>query len=190
MNSTNFFVFLVFFQSSLLCFGQNKYFGSSGIIGTSVTYIHNYEKIIEHTYETTWNVNIALSVGEKMHAGMQLLTMYTKGSNRQSANYTIYGIFGQYNFLNITRRRLYAEGSINRGNFYINKDHSFSYKYDTWYVGTGICYDHPIKKISPNLFVELSGYVYVPLPINQDIYYTQYIIGLNYRLNSRNNPVK
>lgn len=164
------------------------YFAKYMIVGTSVTHVRNSAKekfgdIVGYD-ELTWNSNIGIQIHSKTILGMQLLNIYTSDLYTSRKYYTVYGIFSQYNFLKHKKKRLFAELSINKGNYFVGK--SIPYQIDgLYYLGFGAGYDMSIKKI-PNLYIDLSFLNYYILnKISDKIGYTQYIIGLNYRFHER-----
>lgn len=158
------------------------------IVGTSVSHVRNtnVDKFGEKVGydEITWNSNIGIQVHSKTLVGLQLLNIYTSELYDSRKYYTVYGLFSQYNFLKHKQKRLFAELSIHKGNYFVGK--SIPYQIDgLYYVGFGAGYDMPIKKI-PNLYFDFSFLNYYVLNRIQDKdNYTQYVIGLNYRIYER-----
>ncbi len=165
---------------------QNRYFAKNMIIGSSLTWI--YEKSFDYPIqkgfnEYTWNVNISVSMNKRLYLGLQLLNIYTSGTDIPSENFSIYGLFAQYNLLSRTDHRFFLESSINRGDYCTCGKYEPYRMNDLHYFGIGIGYDLPIKKLLPGLYVDFSFLNYFLLNrINSKYNYTQYVIGLNYRL--------
>jgi hypothetical protein len=77
--------------------GYGKYF----IVGSSITYIPNYENIdydiSGRLDEITWNVNMGISITKRLVSGLQLLNIYNINPDKSHHHYTIYGFFNQFN---------------------------------------------------------------------------------------------
>ena len=163
---------------------HGKYFAKNLILGSSFTWkwTDNNNPAIRYSFnEYTWNINMAVSLNKRMYLGLQLLNIYTKGSKQDLEKYRVYGMFAQYNVLRQTAHRLFAETSINRGNYCTCGDFEPNRRNNLYYWGIGAGYDLPLKKI-PGLYLDLSFIHYLILNSVEDKYaYTQYIIGVNYR---------
>ena len=167
---------------------SQRYFANYMIVGTSLTYMRNsnidrYKT--DYGYdEYTWNVNLGIRLSKRVFTGLQLLNIYSSEISTPKDYYSVYGLFTQYNFFNKETHRLFAETSINRGNYCISADLPH-FRNDLYYAGVGVGYDFPIKQI-PNLYLDLSFVNYFILNNIENKYsYTQYVIGLNYRINER-----
>lgn len=165
-----------------------RYFADYMIIGTSLTYMRNSNKDsykTDYGYdEFTWNTNIGIQISKRLFTGLQVLNIYSSQISFPKKYYVVYGLFSQYDFLKSNKNRLFAEISFNRGNYCIGDNIPYQVD-DLHYVGFGAGYDYPIKKI-PNLYLDLSFISYYILDKISDKYsYTQYIIGLNYRLGGK-----
>ncbi len=165
---------------------HGQYFAKNAILGSSLTWkwTDTSDPAVFYRFnEYTWNVNIAVSLNKKMYLGLQLLNIYTKGSNQSLEKYKIYGVFAQYNLLRRTDHRFIVETSFNRGDFCTCGEFEPYRKNNLFYWGIGMGYDLPIiKKILPGLYIDLSFINYFLLSQVESKYnYTQYVLGLNYR---------
>ena len=163
-----------------------QYFARYMIAGTSLTYIRNtYEDSYGYTYpddEFTWNINVGIPLTKKLFTGLQVLNIYASEVSVPKEYYVIYGLFSQYNFLKDHQHRLFIELSINKGNYCLC-DYLPSRHENLYYLGMGLGYDLPLSKRIPGLYLDLAFLAYGILnPIENKDLYTQYIIGINYRL--------
>ncbi len=180
----NFYLNIVFFilLIELNTYSQERrYFAKTMIAGTSLTYIWDKDEPETLKNQLTWNINVGITLSKRVFSGIQVLNIYSLGKSNPMEYYNIYGLFTQYNFLRGTNHRLFAEISINKGN-YNDFLHDSDFKSQNLYFsGVGFGYDLPIKYI-PRLYLDISFIHYYFLnqfDIESD--YTQYIIGLNYR---------
>lgn len=163
-------------------------FADHMMIGTSLTYLRFNEKdIYKNNYgydEFTWNTNIGVSISKHIFAGLQILNIFSSQISKPKNHYIIYGLFSQFNIINFKGHRLFAEASFNQGNYCLCGD--IPYKADDlYYLGIGVGYDFPFKKI-PNLYLDFSFMTYPMLnKIEGKDVYNQYVVGLNYRFNLR-----
>lgn len=167
---------------------SQQYFANYMIIGTSLTYMRNSEKDYYKTDfgydEYTWNLNVGIQISKRVFTGLQLLNIYSSQITAPKDYFNIYGLFTQYNVLKSETHRLFAEVSFNRGNYCTCNDIPYYFN-NLYYIGFGVGYDLPIKKI-PNLYFDFSFINYSIINKIYDKYgYTQYIVGINYRLNER-----
>jgi hypothetical protein len=166
--------------------GQS-YFAEYMIAGTSLTYIRDSREIYQNYKssddEYTWNINVGVAMSKRIFAGLQWLNIYASEVSTPKEYYSVYGLFSQYNFLKNQQHRLFLELSFNRGNF-CTRDYQPFRKDNLYYLGSGLGYDLPIKKIR-NLYLDLSFISYAILNNNYRGLYNQYIIGLNYRIKER-----
>lgn len=165
-----------------------RYFADYMVIGTSLTYMRNSNKDsykTDYGYdEFTWNTNVGIQISKRLFTGLQVLNIYSSQISLPKKYYVVYGLFSQYDFLKSIEHRLFAEISINRGNYCTCVDIPYQVD-DLYYIGFGAGYDYPIKKI-PNLYLDISFINYSILNKIDDKYgYTQYVIGLNYRLDGK-----
>jgi len=161
-------------------------FGKSFITGLSLTYIWDYDNtgsLTDYRYnEYTWNLNAAVSISKRIYSGVQVMTIFISGTRVDGDNYSMYGLFGQYNFTPKKKSRFFIETSFNQGNYCTCGKLDPYKKDDLLYWGLGIGLEKPLKSISKSLYLDLSFVNYTILDNLQDKYnYTQYIIGLNYR---------
>lgn len=162
-----------------------RYFAHSMIIGTSATYIWDSDEFNNYQNELTWNTNVGITLSKRFFSGIQLLNIYTWGTIEPKESYYIYGLFTQYNFFKSTDHRLFAEISINNGDYNCFLNNNPIRESNLFYLGTGFGYDLPIRFI-PRLYFDFSFIGYNVLNhFNFDFEYTQYILGLNYRINEK-----
>ncbi len=169
---------------------QQTYFANYLIIGSSFTckpfseYTHNQNHRKFVFVENTWNFNAGIRLSRKFFLGTQMFHIFTHDKVAAQKDYhAMYGLFLQYNLLRNEQHRLFPEISLNYGNFYSHRDDFLIHKNNVFHVGYGIGYDLPISPIK-NLYLDLSFIFYSSLNNNpkKDLF-TQYIIGLNYRIN-------
>jgi hypothetical protein len=169
--------------STYSIYAQNeRYFAEKFIIGTSLTYIRNSYEYYTVFNEYTWNANIGISLSKRLFSGLQLLNVYTNEQHSKSINnHSIVGIFSQYDFFQFQDFRLFAELSLSTGN-YSTSGFIPSKREGLYYLGVGIGLDYPLKFIK-GLSLDLSFVTYEILNKIENKYsYTQYIVGLNYRI--------
>lgn len=166
-----------------------RYFADYMIVGSSVTYISDSdENESNRSYydvynEFTWNINVGIRLSKRFFSGIQVLNIYASEKNTPKNYYSIYGLFTQFNVLNHKTHRLFAEVSLNMGDYFTGGDTPHEVD-GLYYFGLGAGYDMPIKWIN-NLYLDLSFLNYrVFNNIEGKDNYTQYVIGLNYRLNT------
>lgn len=176
------FVYLFFFATTL--FSQSK-FGERIILGTSLTYVFNtIDGMDTYYHEFTWNKNIAVNLNKRMYLGLSYLNIYTRGSayyfDQPKNQYSMAGVFFQYDFLPKRKNRLFGEVSWNLGDYCTcgNRD---PYQQDQLhYLGLGAGYDLPIGKF---ISLDFAAIGYIILGKQTDKYlYSQYVIGLNFDL--------
>ncbi len=170
---------------------KNNFLFNNLTAGSSLTYIWNSNvsdyPVGKNFYEEyTWNLNIATSINKRIMAGFQVLNIFTSGTHVNNENYLMYGFFSQFDFFSKKKVSLFAELSINRGD-YCTCGHIDPYrKNNIWYMGFGGGLEVPIKTISENLFLDLSWINYQILnKIKTKYNFTQYIIGLNYHIGKK-----
>ena len=163
-----------------------KEFGKTFIVGTSLTFIPDYNNnpsVSNYNYfEYTWNLNAAVSISKRIFTGVQALTIFTNGSRVENNTYYIIGLFGQFNFIPKQKFRFFAELSINTGDYCTCGNFDPFRVEDLVYLGWGGGFDLPLKFITKNLYLDLSFISYLILNDIDDKHgFTQYIIGINYR---------
>jgi len=165
-----------------------RFFADYMIVGSSLTYMRNsnldsYQTDYGYS-EFTWNFNVGIRVSKRIFTGLQVLNIYSSQISTKKDYYAVYGLFTQYDFFNKKPHRLFAEISVSRGNYCTCSGLPTKVD-DLYYIGPGIGYDLPIKWVS-GLHLDLSFINYFILNNIQDKYaYTQYVIGLNYRINGQ-----
>ncbi len=162
-----------------------RYFADYLIAGTSMTYMQNTSKDVNHNLsgyiEWTWNVNLGMRLSKRAVGGIQLLNIYSSEVYKRKDYYNLYGVFIQYNLIsNKEPNRFFIEASINRSNYCLCSELP-SHHNKLPYLGVGGGFDWQIKKIK-NLFIDLSFISYFNLKgFEEKSAYTQYVVGLNYR---------
>ncbi len=174
--------------SIFLCIGLMKksfsqkqsHFAEYTIVGSSFTYVPTeYDKIPYNEY--TWNINAGINLSNRFFFGLQLLNVYLTRESFPTETFNIYGAFTQFNFLKSKRNRFFAELSLNRGD-YCTCNKFFKVDYDLYYAGVGLGFDFAVKKIK-GLYLDFSFINYSMINKPKTGHgYTQYVIGLNYRV--------
>jgi hypothetical protein len=161
-------------------------YASYAIVGSSLTYMWftDYDNQENNYDEYTWNINMGIKLNKRIVSGLQILNIYSSKKHTKKDYYAIYGFFTQYNLFKRQTHRLFIESSIKRGNYCITKTEYLPSKKDNlYYFGFGGGYDLPIKWV-PNLYLDLAFMKYFILnKVPAKDSYSQYIIGLNYRIN-------
>ncbi len=178
-------ILLIFLSVFSLGLSAQKYFGDYMIVGSSLTYIPQVTKDTYGTYwgytEYTWNINWGIRFSKRFFTGLQLLNIYSSEVYTKKQSYHIYGLFTQFDFLPDKKSRFFAEFSVNRGDYSVSSGMP-TRKRNLYYLGTGLGYDLPIKWV-PNLYLDLSFLIYArPDDISSQNWYTQYVVGLNYKI--------
>lgn len=172
------FLFLILSNFQPLIAQRN--FAKYMIVGASLSYIREHVTPDNSNFdEYVWNLNTGISVSKKMFVGIQVLPIYTSYQGIQD-KYNLYGLFSQYNFLRSKERRFFAELSLNKGDYCTCSEIPYQVN-NLHYLGAGVGYDYPVK-IVPNLFIDFSFMIYQIINKPGNYYFTQYIIGLNYKL--------
>jgi len=179
---------LVFCTAQLKAYQVNPKGERPGIkfaAGTSLTYIWNQDEFGKIFYsEYTWNINAAVSFINRFWLGVQTMPTFTRndfGGITTRNNYSMFGVFAQFDFLVIDRWKLYAETSYNYGD-YCTCGYAEPYrKVGLSYLGIGGGAQLPLNFLSKNIFIDLAFFNYTILG-KVDFKYnrTQYIIGINY----------
>jgi hypothetical protein len=175
-----------------VCFGQDQ-FARSLTVGTSYTYIWDRSNLAQGVnpisyQEHTWNANIALEILPRWHFGLMYLNVNTTSelNAERRARSQLFGVFNQFDILPIKeKRRSRIFGEVQ----YLYGDHCTCGELDPFprsglhYISLGGGVEIPLYK---QLRLDLAFYSAnilndVPLKYN----FTQYVIGLNYRLISK-----
>ncbi len=182
-------IIVIFVCVANLKVAAQQYFADYLIAGTSLTYMQNTSKDVNQNLsgytELTWNVNLGMRLNKKFVTGIQLLNIYSAEVSKKKDYYNIYGVFTQFNFFRKREEhRLFAEVSINRGNYDLCGELP-TYEKEVHYLGLGAGLDLPLNAIQ-NLYLDLSfiGYLNIKSFLN-NCAYTQYVIGFNYRFNHK-----
>ncbi len=180
----NFFVFLLV-ALSFPCYSQ---WNKDVWIGSSLTVIHNpidvnlsgkpLDDFIHIEY--TWNINVSVALNERFRVGAQNMLIWAN-TDEAPVRANLLGAFGQFNLVPLrNRNRLFTEFDAAYGN-YCACGESFPFqKNGLFYLGWGIGYN---RSLSDNLALEIgfnAYYILQDVPEKQT--YTQYIIGLEYRI--------
>ena len=179
-------IFLLFFSLSMYA-QTNPNFGQRIIIGSSLTWISDNDGAgFGYRFnEYTWEKNIAVNVNKSLYLGLSHKHIWSNGSTVMPEgikdNYYMFGAFGQYDFFPKRKMRLFAELSLNRGN-YCTCYHLLTvdpFKVENLnYLGTGGGVDLPITKF---LSVDFSFMVHNILnDVPRKYAYNIYIVGLNF----------
>lgn len=185
----------VFTLSSWLCFSQA---GDSEVerkLNLSLSYTllpeeYNVNRKKQPTepyllFEHTLNVNLVYSLSKRWRVGYQHLFIWETGREISTGYYNIGGVLGQYSFYRNDRYNIYAETSLNRGNFCTCESSSqfitVPYKRnDLYYLGLGIGFDYRLNKDFSAEFGFYNYNIFNDIPMKYN--HTQYIIGLVYHL--------
>jgi len=177
----NFFITIVFLFTFFTIHAQNL--GKHLTFGTSITFILDNPTSNPSDFfykEWSWNKNIAVSLTNRWDVGISHINIYTVGSSLLRERYQLVGLFTQYNFSPKKKNKLFAETSWHLGN-YCTCGLDDPYKLEKLnYLGIGGGYELNITK---NLYLDLAFNTYFILKdVPRKYNYTQYVVGLNYRL--------
>ena len=177
---------------------QNETFLSYIQTGFSPTYIWsngNFPEPFNYS-EFTLNFNISTPINKRFSIGAQILPVWGSYSANEITknNYMLYGIFSQFNLLNVSQRfgkirnrKILIELSANTGDYCLCKasKNSFVEYYsepNIFYLGLGASYE--ILTVGEKLGFEFGFYAYNNLSVKNSVGFTQYVIGINYRINN------
>jgi hypothetical protein len=120
----------IFIFSLLICLqtngnAQNLKFAERALIGTSFTYITNYEEdnfFIARYDQWVWDKSIAISLNHSFYFGLTFKNIYGRGSSYDefstySENSYAVGAFLQYDILPKQRQRFFFETAWQYGNY-------------------------------------------------------------------------
>lgn len=173
---------------------KNTDFFNTFIVGSSFCYMYLGENELStgemfSWSEYTWKFDVAVSISRKIFIGIQALNITIDNSDNEHKNFSMYGIFAQYNLLKYRperKKRFFIDLSINNGNVCYYGEKDGIYRPNTVYGGIGMGFDIHLKRISKHLFLDISGYYYPLLSkIKKGWSFTQYNIGLNYHFGKR-----
>lgn len=175
----------IFFKSTAQ---QENYFAKTMKGGSSLTFIPLHDEYDNRAREFIWNVNLGISITKRLFYGIQWMNFYSEGYTLAPDRYHLFGAFGQFNFSNNPKKRLFGELSINTGD-YLGNDVGFpSRQKNQFYIGIGAGLEFPMEKIVPRLSLDLSTLRYERLwdgILKESWSFHQYIVGLNYKFISR-----
>ena len=189
-------VSLLFFLSvSVTAYVQTNvsdYFAKTFDIGSSATLMFTNDPLASVTRyrELSWNSNVKMRASKSFWVGLQIVPIFTKsikGGVTRKENFNFYGAFLQGDIYRPKKFNVFVEGSFNRSNMLLRLNDRPEKIDGINYLGFGggldICLNHMSSK---NLLLELGFYNYHPLnDIIDKSNYTQYIVGLNYRLGKK-----
>lgn len=185
---------------ALICFvvccsslqAQEGFFGKSLYLGTSLTYIPDYNrdfKPVKRYDEWTWNADATVRLNSFLYGGLRFKRIFTNGTRglvpRPSENYYMVGLLGQFDLLEVLdkqkltgRNRLLVELSWDYGNYCVCERDDPHKVEGLQYMGWGVSYD---LAITPVISLDLGFNAnYILNYSNESYSYTQYIIGLNF----------
>lgn len=159
---------------------STEQFSQHLLIGTSLTYI--WDASFPTWQEYTLHFDVSYAITKRWNVGANVLRIWSGDSNTGINRYLITGVDGQFNFVNDPDIRLFGEGGLYYGNYctcgtkipYLNRRNTY------WALGAGMS-----VRIRKNLFFELSFQSYNimnNIPMDFKYNYTQYIVGLEYRI--------
>jgi len=195
------FLLCVFFSSNLT-FSQNKikdYFGKTftfGVAFTRMADVNSDKQFGIHYYnENTLNLNVMMSLTKRFSFGVQVKPIFTKQYINGVINKSVYnfnGLFAQFDILNKNGFRIYVETSLNLSDYCSCKfnnpwnDPIRKKGLSLWGGGGGLELNLNPKK-GKSIYLELAFFNYVILQnIPYKYNYTQYILGLNYKIGKIN----
>lgn len=165
---------------------QQRGFAKRVIVGTSLTYIPNSDEPNTNftLHELTWSANASISVTKKIHVSWSYMHIYTSGSltglNIEPETYFTTGVFGQYDFLQYEKLRIYGQLSYDFGNYctYDLPRPEPSKVEGVNYAGWGLGLTYRLAKyVSEDLAFD-SRYL-LNMKEFRPYAYTLYIIGIN-----------
>lgn len=182
-------------------FGQtnNSQFFTNLEFGTSLTYMWDDNNRPNGDYihqELTWNMNFKARVYSGFWLGVQVNPIFSRTREFATVtrqNFNFYGVMAQYEILSAfdfaeeSDISPYIELSINRSNMLVTRFAKPSSMEGINYLGFGGGFQALInKKGGKNLYAEVAFFNYhIINNIVGKSNYTQYIIGLNYRLGKK-----
>lgn len=182
------FIILLFSQIALTQsnFSSKEKYGLKFNVGSSLTYIwqsYIFSNIVDYR-EYSWNLNASVSFIKKFWVGVQTIPIFTwqnKGGVITKPNYSISGIFVQYDLVQENGWRFLFESSYNVGDLFTSANNFPTRIKQLSYLGLGVSLHVPLKFLTPNFNAEIGFYNYSILnKIEFKSNYTQYILGLNY----------
>lgn len=195
MKKSLFFIllFLMNYSFSQLNKQSSGYSGKTLEVGSSLTYIWDDNNRPQGDFlysELTWNVNFKMKIQKRIWIGVQAAPIFTRTkefSTVEKENYNLLGCMVQFDFLSTKNAQLFGEISLNHSNFFRSNFSNPIKMKGINYLGFGGGANLLLnKKGRENLFLELAFFNYHILnEISNKSNYTQYIIGLNYRLGKK-----
>lgn len=189
-----FLVLLMVFCMSQYSFSQsdNGYLAKTLEVGTSFTYIWNdySQPAGEFLYsELTWNMNVKMKLHNRFWLGLQVAPIYAWTRDKgQITNefYHWYGLVAQFDVVSRKKFQFYVETQLNRSNLLILKEYNTK-QAGIYYLGFGVGANILLnEKGRQNLFLEIGfNNSFILNRIEDKSYYTQYIVGLNYRMGKK-----
>ena len=152
----------------------------------SYTYIWDVNSLDKELRYSESTINSNVSVGINQHSiGFQLFKIYTSGSAfsynliEDKNDYTLIGMYYQYDLVKSKKYSFFPEFSINYGNYCTCGNSDPVKLANILYVGFGLGLDIEIYK---NLLLLTGFHSYQPILNDQVTFgFTQYILGVGFR---------
>ncbi|MFD1551546.1 hypothetical protein DNU06_03420 [Putridiphycobacter roseus] len=179
------FLFILFNAFGLWGQSNKAYFGKRFEVGTSLTYFSDNgdQSGIYKYQEFSWNVNVKMSLSKRFSFGLQVIPILTKtykGGLSKKEPFNFYGFFVQGNVLTVQNFNFLLETSFNQSNMLQNILGEPKTEEGIYYWGFGGSAELYSKK---RWGFEIGFYNYQILnKIEYKSNYTQYILGVNYRI--------
>ena len=182
---------MAFMLKTSICQTDNSNFSKTLEVGTSATYIwNNYNKPGDFLYnELTWNLNAKMKLNNRFWLGIQAAPIFTWTRDLKQTtteNYHLYGMTVQFDVVSKKKHQIYIETILNRTNLLILKEYN-TRQAGIYYFGFGGGINLLLnEKGKQNLFLEIGmNNSFILNNIKDKSYYTQYIVGVNYRLGKK-----
>ena len=136
-------------------------------------------------HETIWNTQVATSLTKSLYIGAQASVLFTSGNTIESANYTAWGPFIQYDFVPQKDYRIYLEANYSWGDYCpcgnMSEDH---YRRDVNYLGIGLGFD---KHIADSKFFFTISVIFQEVlgKIPEETGHNYYRLGIGYDFGKR-----
>lgn len=166
---------------SVVVYGQHQKlkFAEKLVLGTSISYLQDYNRDFYRYHEWTGSLNIGVNIDHHFMIGLQNLFILGYGTRVATDNFNLFGTFIQYDFFDKSKNRLYIESGFYKGN-YCTCGNSDPYKVNGLnYLNFGGGFELSIRK-NINLEFGLSIYKILNSENKDDYGYGYYIAGINY----------
>ncbi|MGB6035734.1 MAG: hypothetical protein WBG42_05670 [Cryomorphaceae bacterium] len=171
-----FFLSLIPFASS----GQSDLFTRLNF-RTTGTYIADWRREQDlRFHKTIWNTQVATSLTKSLYIGVQASVIFTSGNTIESANYTAWGPFVQYDFVPQKDFRVYLESNYSWGDFCPCAEMSENYyRRDVNYFGIGLGFD---KHVADSKFFYTISVIFQEVleKIPEESGFNYYRLGIGY----------